>query len=140
MAATIEFDLVAPEAVILAEPVEMVVLPGVEGDFGVLPRHAPLVSSLRPGLITVYDRQGGSSSWQPRQRIFVAAGFAEVTPERVTVLAEDASPLEQLDRVAVQRDLEAAREALEDAEDAAGRARAKRAIAVAEAKLAALKG
>jgi F-type H+-transporting ATPase subunit epsilon len=138
MAATIEFDLVAPEAVILAERVEMVVLPGAEGDFGVLPRHAPLVSSLRPGVITVYDRQSGG--WQPKQRIFVAAGFAEVTPDRVTVLAEDATPLEQLDRAATQRDLEAAREALEDADEATGRARAKRAIAVAEAKLAALKG
>jgi len=137
MAATIEFDLVAPEAVILAEAVEMVVLPGAEGDFGVLPRHAPMVSSLRPGVITVYDRQGGG--WQPKQRIFVAAGFAEVTPERVTVLAEDALLLEQLDRVAVQRDLEDARGALEDADDAPARARAKRAIAVAEAKLAALK-
>ena len=138
MAATIEFDLVAPEAVILAEPVEMVVLPGLEGDFGVLPRHAPTVSSLRPGVITVYDRKDGGS-WQPKQRIFVAAGFAEVTPERVTVLVEDAQPLEQLDRATVQRDLEAAREAVEDAEDAAAKKRAQRAVLVAEAKLAALK-
>lgn len=138
MAATIEFDLVAPEAVILAEPVEMVVLPGAEGDFGVLPRHAPMVSSLRPGVITVFSRQGGG--WQPKERIFVAAGFAEVTPERVTVLAENAQPLSEIDRVTAQRELEAAREALDDAGDAAGKARAKRAIAVAEAKLSVLKG
>ena len=138
MAETIEFDLVAPEAVILAEPVEMVVLPGAEGDFGVLPRHSLLVSSLRPGVITVYDRQG--SSWKPRERIFVAAGFAEVTPERVTVLAEDAAPVEQLDRAAVQRELEDAREEVKEAEDAAQRKRWQRTVAVAEAKLAALKG
>lgn len=138
MAATIEFDLVAPEAVILAEPVEMVVLPGADGDFGVLPRHAPLVSSLRPGVITVYDRQG--SSWQPRERIFVAAGFAEVTPERVTVLAEDAQPLTQMDRANVEREVAAAKEAVEDADDASVKERARRAVVIAEAKLAALKG
>jgi len=137
MADTIHFDLVAPEAVILAEAVQMVVLPGAEGDFGVLPRHAPMVSSLRPGIITTYDRQGGG--WQPRERIFVAAGFAEVTPDRVTVLAEEAQPVSQLDRVAVQRELEEAREAHDDADDLATRQRTKRAIAVAEAKLAALK-
>jgi len=138
MAATIEFDLVAPEAVILAEPVEMVVLPGAEGDFGVLPRHAPMVSSLRPGLITVFSRQGGG--WQPKERIFVAAGFAEVTPERVTVLAENAQPLGEIDRATAQRELEAAREALDDADDAHAKARAKRAVVVAEAKLSVLKG
>jgi F-type H+-transporting ATPase subunit epsilon len=137
MAATIEFDLVAPEAVILAEPVEMVVLPGADGDFGVLPRHAPLVSSLRPGVITVYDRQG--SSWQPRERIFVAAGFAEVTPVRVTVLAEDAQPLTQMDRANVERELAAAKEAVDDADDAPAKARALRAVVIAEAKVAALK-
>jgi F-type H+-transporting ATPase subunit epsilon len=137
MAETIEFDLVAPEAVILSQPVEMVVIPGADGDFGVLPRHAPLIASLRPGVITVYNRQG--SSWQPRERIFVGAGFAEVTPERVTVLAEDATPLAELDRVAAEQSLKDAREDLEDAKDDLERLAARRAIRVAEAKLAALK-
>jgi F-type H+-transporting ATPase subunit epsilon len=137
MAETIEFDLVAPEAVILTQPVEMVVIPGADGDFGVLPRHAPMIASLRPGVITVYDRQG--SAWQPKNRIFVGAGFAEVTPERVTVLAEDAVPLAQLNRAAVEQSLKDAREDLEDAKDDLERRAARRAIAVAEAKLAALK-
>lgn len=137
MAETIEFDLVAPEAVILAQPVEMVVIPGADGDFGVLPRHAPMIASLRPGVITVFDRQGGG--WQARDRIFVGAGFAEVTPERVTVLAEDATPVAELDRVAVEQSLKDAREDLEDAKDDHERAQARRAIAIADAKLAALK-
>jgi F-type H+-transporting ATPase subunit epsilon len=137
MAETIEFDLVAPEAVILTQPVEMVVIPGADGDFGVLPRHAPMIASLRPGVITVYDRQG--SAWQPKNRIFVGAGFAEVTPERVTVLAEDAVPLAQLNRAAVEQSLKDAREDLEDAKDELARLAARRAIAVAEAKLVALK-
>jgi F-type H+-transporting ATPase subunit epsilon len=137
MAETIEFDLVAPEAVILAQAVEMVVIPGADGDFGVLPRHAPMIASLRPGVITVYDRQG--SAWQPRDRIFVGAGFAEVTPERVTVLAEDAVPLAELDRSAVEQALKDAREDLEDAKDEQERLVVRRAIGVAEAKLAALK-
>jgi F-type H+-transporting ATPase subunit epsilon len=138
MAETIEFDLVAPEAVILAQPVEMVVIPGADGDLGVLPRHARTIASLRPGVITVYERQG--SAWRPRDRIFVGAGFAEVTPERVTVLAEDAVPLAQLDRTAVEQSLKDAREDLEDAKEELERRAARRAIAVAEAKLVALKG
>ena len=138
MAETIEFDLVAPEAVILSQPVELVVIPGADGDFGVLPRHAPMIASLRPGVITVFDRQGGN--WQPKDRIFVGAGFAEVTPERVTVLAEDAVPLAALDRGTVEQELKDAREDLQDAKDEQERLAARRAIAVTEAKLAALKG
>jgi F-type H+-transporting ATPase subunit epsilon len=138
MAETIEFDLVAPEAVILSQPVELVVIPGADGDFGVLPRHAPMIASLRPGVITVFDRQGGN--WQPKDRIFVGAGFAEVTPERVTVLAEDAVPLAELDRGTVEQELKDAREDLQDAKDEQERLAARRAIAVTEAKLAALKG
>jgi len=138
MAETIEFDLVAPEAVILSQPVELVVIPGADGDFGVLPRHAPMIASLRPGVITVFDRQGGN--WQPKDRIFVGAGFAEVTPERVTVLAEDAVPLAELDRGTVEQALKDAREDLQDAKDEQERLAARRAIAVTEAKLAALKG
>jgi F-type H+-transporting ATPase subunit epsilon len=94
MADQFQFELVSPERLLLSEPVEMVVVPGVEGDFGVLPGHAPLVSTLRPGVIAVFE--GGKVV----QRIFVASGFAEVTGERCTVLAQQATPLGDIDRAA----------------------------------------
>ena len=83
MADKVSFDLVSPERLLFSEDVEMVVVPGTEGDFGVLAGHAPLMSTLRPGLIEIHD--GG----EPR-KVFVAGGFAEVTPAGLTVLAEEA--------------------------------------------------
>src|SRR3546814_18454611 len=72
----VAFELVSPERLLLSEEVDMVVVPGEEGDFGVLVRHAPLISTLRPGVIKVHN--GGSVT----EQIFVAGGFAEVTPSR----------------------------------------------------------
>ncbi|MBI4184817.1 MAG: ATP synthase F1 subunit epsilon [Proteobacteria bacterium] len=129
----IAFELVSPERLLKSEPVEMVVVPGGEGDFGVLPQHAPLVSTVRQGLLRIYE--GG----QVKERIFVAGGFAEVTPERVTVLAEEAHALAGIERAAVEERIAAAREVLADSEaGAAPRALAERSLAVAQGMLAAL--
>jgi F-type H+-transporting ATPase subunit epsilon len=102
MADLVQFELVSPERLILSEAVEMVVVPGTEGNFGVLPGHAPLISTIRPGTIEVYEGR------QVKQRFFVAAGIAEVTPERCTVLAEEALPPDRLDRAAATVELETA--------------------------------
>ena len=72
------FELVSPERLLISQAVEMVVLPGAEGDFGALPEHAPTVAALRPGVISVFENN------QVIERVFVAGGFAEVTPERCT--------------------------------------------------------
>ncbi len=132
MADLIQFELVSPERLLVSRAVEMVVVPGSEGDFGVLPGHAPLISEVRPGVIAVFD--GG----QVQERIFVAGGFAEVTAERCTVLAEQAMPVAEIDRGAADSALKNARDDLGDAKGDSERAAAERAIAVAEAKLAAL--
>jgi F-type H+-transporting ATPase subunit epsilon len=132
MADQVQFELVSPERLLLSQPVEMVVLPGVEGDFGVLPGHAPFVSTIRPGVITVFE--GG----QVTERLFVAGGFAEVTPERCTVLAEETLPVAQLDRAALESDIRNAGDDLRDAKDDAERAAAEARIALAEAKIAAM--
>jgi F-type H+-transporting ATPase subunit epsilon len=132
MADQIQFELVSPERLLVSEPVEMVVVPGTEGDFGVLPGHAPLVSTVRPGVIAVFE---GS---KVVQRIFVAGGFVEVTGERCTVLAEQAMPVADIDRAAVEDEIRAAREDLAEAKDEAERARTEARIATGEAKLAAL--
>src|SRR5437763_12188511 len=95
----VQFELVSPERLIVSAEVEMVVVPGTEGNFGVLPGHAPLISTIRPGTIDIYH--GGAVS----ERIFVVGGIAEVTPERCTVLAEEAMPPEALDRGALDQEL-----------------------------------
>ncbi|HEX3065929.1 MAG TPA: F0F1 ATP synthase subunit epsilon [Dongiaceae bacterium] len=132
MADLIQFELVSPEKLLVSRAVEMVVVPGSEGDFGALPGHAPLISEIRPGIIAIFE--GG----QVQERIFVAGGFAEVTNERCTVLAEQAMPLAEIDRVSADSELKNARDDLSDAKSDMDRAIAERRIAVAEAKLAAL--
>ncbi len=127
----VEFELVSPERLLLSEAVEMVVVPGAEGEFGVLPLHAPTISTLRPGVIRVYEKGAVS------ERIFVAGGFAEVTPTRCTVLADQAVPVAEIDRAAAEDGLKTAREELADAKSDEERAGAERRIAVAEAMLAA---
>jgi F-type H+-transporting ATPase subunit epsilon len=91
MADKVQFELVSPERLLLSEPVDMVTLPGTEGDFGVLAGHAPVLSTLRPGIIDVKGLSSGD------MRIFVRGGFAEVNPDKVVVLAEEAIPLAELD-------------------------------------------
>jgi F-type H+-transporting ATPase subunit epsilon len=111
MAEKFQFELVSPERLLLSEPVDMVVVPGGDGNFGVLAGHSLLISTVRPGVLDVYEGQSVT------QRIFVAGGFAEVTPERCTVLADEAVPVEQLDAAVSEaqiRDLEAAASNLRD--------------------------
>ena len=132
MADTLQFELVSPERLLVSRDVGMVVVPGAEGDFGVLRDHAPLISTVRPGVIDVYD-DGTTIS----DRIFVSGGFAEVTGDRCTVLADEAVPVKEIDRAAVQKGLEDLQRDLAAAEDDIARARIAAAIESAEAKLAA---
>jgi F-type H+-transporting ATPase subunit epsilon len=131
MAGTLQFDLVSPERLILSEPVEMVIVPGVEGDFGALPEHSNLISLIRPGVLYVY-RDGKQS-----ERIFIGGGFAEVTGSGCTVLAEEAMPVAEIDRGKAEQAVTDAREDLEDAKDDIQRATAQATLKVAEARLAA---
>ena len=85
MADRVEFELVAPERLLFSDMVDTVVEPGTEGNFGVLRRHAPLNSTVRSGMIEIYQAQTVT------RRVFVVSGIAEVTPERCTVLADEAS-------------------------------------------------
>jgi len=92
--AKVNFRLVMPERELLATEADMVVVPGSEGDFGVLAGHAPYVSTLRPGILTV-NATGGD------QKIVVLGGFAEVSAQGLTVLAELAETLADLDRAII---------------------------------------
>ena len=149
MADKLQFELVSPEKLLLSEAVAMVVVPGGEGYFGVLPGHSLLISTVRPGVIDVYaDEQNAVT-----ERIFVAGGFAEVTPERCTVLADEAVPMASLDRADVDQQLKSLESAAASLRDQLGRLQgadrdraeldlraAERRLAVAAAKLAALTG
>ena len=127
----VEFELVSPERLLLSEQVDMVVVPGAEGDFGVLPRHAPLISTLRPGVIRVFEGR------EVKERIFVAGGFAEVTPERCTVLAEEAVPVGEIDAGKLEQELKNLGEDLADATTDEEKAAIAKRIAVRKAMQAA---
>jgi F-type H+-transporting ATPase subunit epsilon len=99
MADKVQFELVSPEKLLLSEAVDMVVVPGTEGNFGVLAGHSLLISTVRPGVIDVYEGN------QISERIFVSGGFAEVTAERCTVLADEAVDVAALDRTAVEANI-----------------------------------
>jgi F-type H+-transporting ATPase subunit epsilon len=132
MADTVKFELVSPERLLFSADVESVVVPGTEGDFGVLPGHARLISTVRPGVISVF--QNGKVT----DRIFVEGGFAEVTGAGCTVLAEHALPVSEIQRDKAQQAIQDAREDVEDAKDDEARKEAARSLEVAEARLQAV--
>lgn len=133
MANKVAFELVSPERLLISAEVDMVVVPGSEGDFGVLPGHSPLISSVRPGVIRIHD-QG-----QESDRIFIKGGFVEVTPEGCTVLAEEAVPVSELDRAGLERRIEDAGKDLEDAQTDEARHKAEAMLALLREMLEALR-
>ena len=133
MAEKFAFELVSPEKLLVAQQVEMVVVPGGDGYFGVLKGHMSMLSTVQPGVIDVYEQRSAVSS-----RLFVTGGFAEVTPERCTVLAEEVVPVASMDRVKVEQELRDAEEDVADAKTAGDKAVAERALKLAQAKLSAV--
>ncbi len=134
MATTTLLELVTPEALVLREAIAMVVIPGVEGDMGVMADHAPSVSTLRPGLVALHEDMSAA----PIRRIFVGGGVAEVTAERCIILAEEAIDLSDLsaqDAHARQKDAEAA---LAAATSEGDKTQAQAELAIAQAQVAAL--
>jgi len=122
MAEKIHFDLVSPERLLLSEDVDMVTLPGAEGYFGVLAGHAPVISTLRPGVIEV---KGGET---PDLRLFVRGGFAEVEGKKVIVLAEEAIPMADFDIATLDQRIRDTEEDLVAAKTDAERARVSEAL------------
>ena len=118
MSDLVTLDLVSPEKLVLSEDYEMVVVPGTEGDFAVLAGHTPVTSTLRPGVISIYE---GDSE---KDRIFVNGGFVEVSNDKVTVLAEEAVHVADLNRADLEQRIQDANEDVEDAEDDETRRRA----------------
>jgi F-type H+-transporting ATPase subunit epsilon len=110
MAEPFQFELVSPERLLMSDAVDQVVVPGSEGYFTVLKGHAPMMSTMRPGVLEV--AQGGGTV-----RIFVRGGFADVSTGGLTVLAEQAIPLDNLDDAVLAQEVRNAEEDVADAKD-----------------------
>lgn len=133
---TINFELVSPEARLVSEPVKMVIIPGDEGEFGVLAGHSSLVASLQPGVVELHGEQDGV---EPR-KIFIAGGFADISADGCTVLAEQAVNVSDLDEAALEQQISDLGEDLGVADDALETARIERRLALTKAKLSAITG
>lgn len=130
----LHFNLVSPERQLASRDVHMVVVPGEDGDFGVLAGHASFMSTIRPGVILVYESAGS-----PAERIFIDGGFAEVGDSGLTILAEQAQPVAELNPEAVARALAEAREQLRIARTETERRHQSEAVTRLEAMQAALR-
>jgi len=111
MAETFQFDLVSPEKLLMSDPVEEVIVPGADGQFTVLIGHAPFLTTLKPGVLDIRNADGTS------QRIYVNGGFADVNAGGLTVLAEQAMPLEEVNAEIMALQITDAEEDLADAGD-----------------------
>lgn len=109
MAEKLTFELVSPERQLLSAQVDMVQVPGSEGDFAVMPGHAPVMSTIRPGIVEVSGAEDGD------HRFFIYGGFAEVTPKGLTLLAEEAIPMEELDASVLAQKIQNCEEDVADA-------------------------
>ena len=129
---TLHFELVSPEKLLLSQDVEMAILSGIEGDMGILQDHTPLISILRPGVVTLMN------NGKAQERIFVQGGFVEVTPQSCIVLAEHASKLSEIDLMEAERELADCKADFTDAKNEIEREKIGRKVAIAEAKIEAL--
>ena len=117
--AALHFEFVSPERVLFSGDVDQVDLPGAEGDMGILPLHAPIVTVLRPGIVTVFN--GGR-----RDPYVVVGGFAEMSPAGLTILADQATPRDEFDMTMLASEIKDAEEDVADAKDDAQRDNLKR--------------
>ena len=116
--ATFHFDLVSPEKLLFSGEVAQVDVPGEEGEFGVLAGHAPYIATLKPGVLTIYGEDGP-------QRLVVQGGLAEMGPTGLTVLAEQAMPVAEIDAALIAQAIKDAEEDLADADNDAKRGKAR---------------
>jgi len=123
--ATISFDLVSPEQLLFNDEAGMIIVPGKDGDIGVLPRHSKVLSSLRPGRVMVYGE-----SKDLLKSFFVAGGFVEINPEKCIVLAEGVNEMSDLDKDSIQQQVQELESSSSDS--------AKEKLTIAHSKIAAL--
>ena len=118
MAEAFKFELVSPERLLVSEQVESVVIPGAEGEMTVMANHAPVMTTIKPGVVTVKTVAG------KEERYVVFGGFADIVPAGCTLLAESATPVKDIDRAELLRRIQEAREDLSDAKEDQARTKA----------------
>ena len=106
----LNLEIVSPEKLVTAKSVDMIVISGTEGDFGVLPGHAPVVSSIRPGLLEIHENNNV-------EKFFVTGGFVEVLKNKVSILANEISKIDEIDIVVVENEIKDLKEKLSQTEE-----------------------
>ncbi|MBC8238851.1 MAG: F0F1 ATP synthase subunit epsilon [Alphaproteobacteria bacterium] len=129
MADKVAFELVSPDRLLMSVQADAVAMPGMEGDFGVMPGHAPLISALRAGVIEV---EGATDS---PERIYIDGGFAEIAGDRLVVLAEEAVVVADMDRADLEQRIQDANAELAAAEEGEQRRLAEGKVAVLQEML-----
>ncbi len=122
MAELLKFELVSPERLLRSGDVQEVLVPGSEGDFVVMPQHAPVLTTLKPGVITFKDEEGVEF------KVFIRGGFAEVASDGLIILAETAIPMEELDKDRLSQEIKNTEEDVADAKDDETRATAQQVL------------
>ena len=135
MTETVHFELVSPERLLMSVEANGVVVPGTEGDFMVLPKHSPMMSTIRPGVVSVDEADKSEAT-----RIYIRGGFAEVTPKGLVILAEQAIFVADLSKSDLEQHITDAKEDLEDAKTSDEAHMAEQTIAQLTELLDAVKG
>ena len=125
----VDFELVSPEKLLMSTQASMVVIPGTEGDFGILAGHTDIISNIRVGIVDVYADE------MIDKRVFVSGGVAEVSEDRCTILADEAIVLEEMDKKTAEGRLSEAKKLLDESKDEAARVTAERQVAIAQTLL-----
>lgn len=125
----VDFELVSPEKLLMSTQASMVVIPGTEGDFGILAGHTDIISNIRVGIVDVYTDEIID------KRVFVSGGVAEVSEDRCTILADEAIVLEEIDKKTAEGRLSEAKKLLDESKDEAARVTAERQVAIAQTLL-----
>lgn len=125
---TFRFELVSPESLLKDTTAGMVIVPGMDGDFGVLPGHSPMMSTMRPGVLEIHEDESSDA-----ERLFVKGGLAQVTPTGLTILAEEIIHLGDVDIVDLESNITNVRQNLDAAVDDIDKARAERELGWMEA-------
>ena len=125
----VDFELVSPEKLLMSTQASMVVIPGTEGDFGILAGHTDIISNIRVGIVDVYADEIID------KRVFVSGGVAEVSEDRCTILADEAIVLEEMDKKTAEGRLSEAKKLLDESKDEAARVTAERQVAIAQTLL-----
>lgn len=121
MADMLHFEIVSPERLLKDAQAAMVVVPGTDGDFAALPQHAPMMSTIRPGVVEIFETEGGDA-----ERLFVKGGLAQISPEGLTILAEEAIQLDDVDAADLSAKIADAEASLNAASDDVARAAAEK--------------